>query len=423
MISLLEIEDHTPTIDEGTDKWTDSSEVRGGGPALLGAKLHGSRVNDEIIASDSDGEACRSDRCDKETVLADRPQDSPDAGMSLAELRLAYVLRERIISCTKALELLIESRPSSCTSPVDATAVVAAAGANDEEAVSMPEDSTEGSHGGGVRGSLVQDIGFDSAQDSKPVCDETMRDGLSRRRMKRAIRRKNRRKTGKPVRSGDNPGDAAIVAGAADPAKTAEDVFLRDPHEGSNGKEVTTSLCVGRLASAMTVPCVVNPIADCLCGLSRHSPLAATEDKCGEAEHETDQEVKPEPPQRTEVLKAYTAKNRRVRFDDATKGTADTVEVILDSGSDGHILPVSVMTKVRRAPPGSCVKGVGGGSEPLTHTGYVELLDGQAFAPKSGQFLVSIPLLDRGGCSVTIKNGRMRVYNADGSIKLMSTTC
>ncbi len=59
------------------------------------------------------------------------------------------------------------------------------------------------------------------------------------------------------------------------------------------------------------------------------------------------------------------------------------VEVILDSGSNGHILPVSVMTEVKEAPSGSCVKGGGGGSEPLTHTGYVELLEGKAFAPES----------------------------------------
>jgi hypothetical protein len=327
----------------------------------------------------------------------------------LAELRLACVLKEENVTRTKALESM---------SPVGtiAVATAAAAGSEDEGAwgrapmleTSAEEDNRE----------CMPLLVCDSDSDEDRIHVEAAHDGLSRRKRRKAVRKRDRRKFRRTARSGDNPCDAAKVAGAADPAKTAEDVFLRDPHEGSDGKEVTTSLCVGRLASAVIVPCVVKPNAETPSGLSRHSALAATGDACDEARRETDPEAKPEATQQSEVLKAYTAKNRRVRFEAATKGAADTVEVILDSGSDGHILPVSVMTKVRRAPPGSCVLGVGGGNEPLTHTGYVELLDGQAFAPQSGQFLVSIPLLDRGGCSVKIKSGRMRVYNADGSIKL-----
>jgi len=58
---------------------------------------------------------------------------------------------------------------------------------------------------------------------------------------------------------------------------------------------------------------------------------------------------------------------RKVWFE--TDPREDKVEVILDTGSDGHIVPVSVMTKVRPAPKGSYVKGMGGGAEPLTHEG------------------------------------------------------
>ena len=45
-----------------------------------------------------------------------------------------------------------------------------------------------------------------------------------------------------------------------------------------------------------------------------------------------------------------TRKQSRVRFDPSAKDDGDTVDVILDSGSDGHILPVSVMSKSCKAP-------------------------------------------------------------------------
>ena len=100
----------------------------------------------------------------------------------------------------------------------------------------MSEDSTEGSYGGGVRSSLVQDISFSLAQDLDSLRDETTGDGLSRRVMKKAIRKRIRRKSGKPVRSGDGPDEPAKVAKVVDPAKAAGVDSLLDSDNGSGGK-------------------------------------------------------------------------------------------------------------------------------------------------------------------------------------------
>ena len=332
--------------------------------------------------------------------------------------------------------------------------------------------------------SLVYDAYFGAAS----AYNETVQDGLLRRKKNKAIRKRARRKSGKLERSGERLDQTAKVAEAANPAIKAGVNFPGDSEEGSGGKIETVRMCIARVASSLTAWRVDNTMADCICGVSRHSIPAATEsadhdvkgssdgmgacrraynaylaerrdakeqeeDRRCRAAYETikaakqtkctlskhmqqyteplqaeSPKPKPAPRVRTwtgteaarpKTVSACTAKRERsVKFDPYVKDDVDTVEVILDSGSDGHILPLSVMSRTREAPPGSCVKGMGGGSEPLTHAGYVDLLGGTAYAPKSGKFLVSLPLLDRKGCSIHIEKGKMRIYNKDGSLKL-----
>ncbi len=102
-----------------------------------------------------------------------------------------------------------------------------------------------------------------------------------------------------------------------------EDGFLRDPLEGSNGKEVSVSLCAGRLASAVTATGVVNSAAGCECIVSSCRPPVRAD------------ELYDNPAVTTLVARVKVNKRQ------------ETIDVILDSGSDGHILPVSVMTEVR----------------------------------------------------------------------------
>ncbi len=64
------------------------------------------------------------------------------------------------------------------------------------------------------------------------------------------------------------------------------------------------------------------------------------------------------------------------RCEDGSKSSAKHIDVVMDTGSDGHLLPTSVMTDVRKTPEGTYCGGVGQGREPLTHTGYVESLGG-----------------------------------------------
>ena len=82
-------------------------------------------------------------------------------------------------------------------------------------------------------------------------------------------------------------------------------------------------------------------------------------------------------------------------------------KVILDTGSDGHIFPRSVMPTVKEAR--GLVHGMCNGKEVLTHKGYVPMLGDEAWVPVGGKYLISISMLDRKGCTLTIKSGVMNV--------------
>ena len=77
-------------------------------------------------------------------------------------------------------------------------------------------------------------------------------------------------------------------------------------------------------------------------------------------------------------------------------------DVILDTGSDGHILPRSVIPVARQAK--GLVHGMGNGTE---------VLGDNAWVPANGKFLISISKLDKRGCTVKIKEGLMRVWGPD----------
>ena len=58
--------------------------------------------------------------------------------------------------------------------------------------------------------------------------------------------------------------------------------------------------------------------------------------------------------------------------------------------------------------------GMGKGRELLTHTGYVELLKGRAYATTSGPYLISMSMLDKLGCAFVGGGGTMSVLDRDG---------
>ena len=60
----------------------------------------------------------------------------------------------------------------------------------------------------------------------------------------------------------------------------------------------------------------------------------------------------------------------------------------LDTACDGHIVPNIFMNR-------DCIRRI--------HNGYVDLLQGKAYAPQGTKYLVSVPMLDRAGCTATIR--------------------
>ena len=96
----------------------------------------------------------------------------------------------------------------------------------------------------------------------------------------------------------------------------------------------------------------------------------------------------------------------------------DTIDVILDSGSDGHILPVSVMVDVKETKQGTFCGGMGDGRELLTHVGYVKLLEGKAYAPSNDKYLISMSMLDKAGCTYVGGKRVLRVYRPNGDLLL-----
>ena len=86
----------------------------------------------------------------------------------------------------------------------------------------------------------------------------------------------------------------------------------------------------------------------------------------------------------------------------------------MDTGSDGHILPTSVMTGVWKTAEGTYCGGMGKGRELLTHTGYVECLKGRAYAPTNDTYLMSMSMLDKEGCIYVGGGGMLRVSDRNG---------
>ena len=148
------------------------------------------------------------------------------------------------------------------------------------------------------------------------------------------------------------PGKARKPAIAAKPASAAEDPFWDE----SEGEEDSDDDLISRLSEySFSARCAAVTNDDMYCYDDALPPCAVTPTtmldylKCTVTRTRTrtwDSGKKAS--MRPVVIKACTAtKDRRVTFQ--REGTPDTVEVILDSGSNGHILPVSVMTEVKKA--------------------------------------------------------------------------
>ena len=113
-------------------------------------------------------------------------------------------------------------------------------------------------------------------------------------------------------------------------------------------------------------------------------------------------------------VRAFPARVHNVR---PAGVSSECVEVILDSGSNGNLLPASVLSNVRKPRKAVFVDGIGGRAE-LSHVGYSELLKGKSYVPLDEKFLASIPMLDKQGCTIVVKGGVMRVYEPDGALRI-----
>ena len=243
-------------------------------------------------------------------------------------------------------------------------------------------------------------------RDPVPACDNVVVDELLWRRKQKAIRRKARRKSGKSSRSGD-PENRAEEAKAAEVANVAVEAKLSKPakeakarHRGEEpvSEEDDSDNMVFTVSSNRLRLTKQSTSDDSLPNVDSCSPA------CVPA-----------------AVTVYTAKVGGHR--DRTKRSAKYIDVVMDTGSDGHLLPTSVMTEVKETAEGTYCGGVGQGREPLTHIGYVESLKGRAYAPTNDTYLMSMSMLDKAGCIYVGGGGMLKVSDRNGNFMLKAVSC
>ena len=260
---------------------------KGGGPALIGARLKGSSLM--VIPADA--------KC-KDRRRADRGLAATQASN---KLWTASPLRKDLLNCSAASEASAKTVHPLCMQKVKSATDDVAADSTGQEDVTGDINPS--------RGSNVQE---------GPPCRMT----------NKAIRMKARRKSGKFGQIGERSDKAAIAAITAETAISAKDGFRGDQIEGSDGKAITDDMHMTGLA-------VTNHDLDChccvaVCSSTASIPIIAGPLNAVKKRDRTWNGRRAKPPV---ALRANVAKGR-VRSEPDTDGRGDTVEVILDSGSD-----------------------------------------------------------------------------------------
>ena len=96
----------------------------------------------------------------------------------------------------------------------------------------------------------------------------------------------------------------------------------------------------------------------------------------------------------------------------------NSVAAYIDTACNGHLLPVKCLSNVKEETDVSVI-GVNEGGLKVTHSGFCNRLGGKGWAPNGNKYLVSMPQLDKIGCTSSTGNGVMTVYDRDKKVMLI----
>ena len=98
----------------------------------------------------------------------------------------------------------------------------------------------------------------------------------------------------------------------------------------------------------------------------------------------------------------------------------NSVKAYIDTACNGHLVPIVCMTDIK-VEYDMAVIGVGEKGLQITHSGFCNMLGGKGWAPKGNKYLVSMPQLDKLGCTSSTGNGIMKVYDTNGKVMLVGS--
>ena len=98
----------------------------------------------------------------------------------------------------------------------------------------------------------------------------------------------------------------------------------------------------------------------------------------------------------------------------------NSVRAYIDTACNGHLVPITCMSNVKVVHDVSVI-GVNEGGLEITHNGFCNVLGGKGWAPRGDKYLVSMPQLDKIGCSSVTGGGKMTVYDRDGKVMLVGS--
>jgi len=96
----------------------------------------------------------------------------------------------------------------------------------------------------------------------------------------------------------------------------------------------------------------------------------------------------------------------------------DSVEVLLDTACNGHLVPVELMCDVKEVKE-MAVTGISDSALKITHTGRVIELSGTGWAPAGKKYLVSVPQLDKAGWTGTFGSNKLQLYDKGGKLRMI----
>ena len=98
----------------------------------------------------------------------------------------------------------------------------------------------------------------------------------------------------------------------------------------------------------------------------------------------------------------------------------NSVKAYIDTACNGHLVPVTCMSNVK-VEHDVAVIGVNEGGLEITHSGFCNVLGGKGWAPRGTKYLVSMPQLDKIGCSSVTGGGKMTVYDRKGKVMIVGS--